>query len=187
MIIFVNGPPRSGKTTAIDHIVASLPNCTSYRMARPIDRAVPELMQVEPAAWTAIEKGYKDDGVIFNKTPREVKIALSQFLKQMFGPAIFGEIAMIAFRGLIFSHIAVDIGNTAEAEVIVSKMYEIGQNRCACIQLERDGCSFESDSREYLDCDKLGIPVKKISNRHELEMFYEQLNIILREWLPHDQ
>lgn len=190
MIIFINGPPRSGKTTAIHHITSLLPNCAHYRMAMPIDRAMPELLQIQPYAWRAIDdgiptRGYKDDGVIFGKTPRELKIALSSFLKSMLGEAIFGEIAMIAMRGMIFGNILIDIGFTIEAEVIVRKAREIGQLQCVCIQLEREGCSFENDSREYIDCEKLGIPVKRISNRHELEMFYEQLNITIREWLPH--
>lgn len=181
MIFLVNGPPRSGKTTALYHLSTTRPNCATYRMARPIDRAVPELLQVNSAAWKSIEDGYKDDGVIFGKTPRELKIALSVFLKSMFGPAIFGEIAMIAFRSLIFQDIIVDIGHTTEAEVIVRKMREIGQSKCVCLQLERDGCTFKDDSREYIDCNKLGIPVRKIHNRHELEMFYEQLNIAVEE------
>lgn len=177
MIIFVNGPPGSGKTTAIHHLTTTRPNCASYRMARPIDRAVPELLQIDYRAWDTLEKGYKDDPVVFNKSPRELKILLSSFLKSVFGPAIFGEIAMIAMRGLIFEDIVIDIGYTAEAEVIVKKMKDIDQTRCVCIQLERDGCSFTNDSREYIDCDKLGIPVRKICNRHELDMFLEQVNV----------
>ena len=175
MIIFVNGPPGSGKTTAVNYLYTTVSNSAVYKMSWPLMHALPALLQIEPDAWHKIYQHYKNTAIFKDKSPRQLLIMLSDFLNVHFGEDTLGHIACLGLKGLIFKHAIIDIGFTAEALPITE------QYQCVCLQLERPGCSFENDSREYLDCDKLGIPVKKISNRHDLDIFHEQLAAYVKE------
>jgi hypothetical protein len=170
MIIFINGPRLSGKTTAIDYLRSTTPNSAVYKMSRPLESAAAELFQIDSDTWRKIYNHHKDDPIFKGKSPREILILLSNFLQQTFGPEALGNVACLALRTMIGDVVFVDAGKTVEVAP-VADMYD-----CACIQLERPGCTFDEDTREYIDCEKLKIPVIKINNRHDLEMFKLQLD-----------
>ena len=96
-----------------------------------------------------------------------------KWFKPYFGPTIFGRLAASHLNQYIPEHsrtfIFSDSGFYPEAYGLVGALETITPAEMIVIQVHRDGCSFEGDSRSWLDLQDLGIPLIKLNNSGTLE------------------
>lgn len=153
--IFLNGPPRCGKDTLVGELIPYL-KFRHLKFAMPIKRAVAGLLDITE---NSLEE-YKDvqSNVLqhvgtstkeYRDTPRQLLIALSEdLLKPKYGSDIFGRVfwhhAKNSFEQVI---IASDCGFVDEVQRVI---YNAGKANCRLIRIQRDGCTFDGDSRSYL-------------------------------------
>ena len=159
-IIFVNGPPRSGKDTAGELLCDFVTGAVAYKFARVLKIGTHALFDAirNRLAYPLdclIDDNYeavKDDPQpeFFAKTPRQAYIAVSEtLLKPMFGEQFFGEILRDQIlRDEPECAVITDSGFLPEAVPIIE---QFGVENCALIWMRRDGCDFSSDSRSYLE------------------------------------
>lgn len=148
-VIFIQGPPRSGKDTVGEILRSQLRRlghaARVYKFADPIADWSESFFGVS-CRDEAIkdERHHNTEG----KTPREVAIAFSErAIKPVFGHDIFGKVLSrkIAQGDQDFA-IITDSGFPLEAAPIYR---QVGLTNCVALQLERDGTSFVNDSRDY--------------------------------------
>lgn len=114
-------------------------------------------------------------------SPRKAMITLAEdYMKPLFGPAIFGEVIVRQMSKSIWSHAIISgIGFDIEAYTVMQshrgKQFE-------CLKLFREGCTFEGDSRYYLDGAALGVRESTVENRFGLDMFEEQIDRMCLVW-----
>lgn len=164
-VVFLNGPPRSGKDTAGQILADIHPNAYTIKLAGALkvgthalfralhwdldEAKVANVMQPDalehvkevPMPW------------FFDKTPREAYIAVSELLcKPLFGQEFFGNIVADQIRrhSEVGLWIITDSGFEPEARPII---HQVGKDNCTLVRLHRDGCTFAGDSRSYIDLD----------------------------------
>lgn len=192
VVIFLCGPPGSGKDTAgniLQRAYCNTPwNPYLFKLSHGLKAAVHELLGLP---YTAREGertmlGFKDQprAEFFGLTPRQVYIALSEnFAKPLFGNSCFGVIAARQLRGKTQTHtyrmhVITDSGFAHEAEPIIK---EFGVKQCLLVHLSRDGTSFDNDSRSYWELPKL--TTIAIANNYPLDWFTEKLKHEVDAWL----
>lgn len=184
-VVFVNGPKRSGKDTAALYAVKHF-GARHYKMARPLKSAVAAFMGLDGYE----EKRYfeTDDKDIpckrfFGHIPRQVLISFSEaWAKQVFGNDVFGRHAVRFIQEPTQAPFTIisDSGFRSEAEPVVGWL---GARRCLLIQLSRPLCTFEGDSRSYIELDDLGVTTVQVHNAHSKEIFEMQIERVIRKWL----
>lgn len=161
-VVFLNGPPGSGKDTIAQHLIPYFA-FASMKFAAPIKRMAAGLLDMDVSAverhkeaefnilcketlrdefGSAPEYGSKD-------TLRRLLIRISEeFLKPIYGDTFFGRLALRELQRSAYSLIIfTDSGFATEASSIIRT---IGKNNTLLIRLHRDDCTFERDSRSYL-------------------------------------
>lgn len=186
-VIFINGPPRSGKDTATHFIFKKFMAGPWYaqkmKVSTPLKKAAHALFHVYRTAEQVEIDGEKDSACddFFGYVPRQVYIDLSeQFVKKLYGPEFFGRILgrRLTESSLARLTIISDAGFSAE----VSEACKIvGPSKCFIIRLHREGTSFDGDSRDYLDIE--GVDSVDITNKFELDLFDVQVNEAVKRWL----
>lgn len=189
-IVFLNGPPGSGKDEAASYLEQVGPFPTDrFKFADPLRRMVPEAFGLSPKEWiTYIEGSEKDKPQerLLGWTPRKLQIMASQdWLKPAFGKDFLGKVAAkklqdtsVPLEMAVFS----DCGFIEETEAVVK---EFGVGNCTLVRLYRRGCNFDGDSRYYLDDTKLkkagisGLATVDLPNNGTLDQFHQSLNILL--------
>jgi hypothetical protein len=112
---------------------------------------------------------------------REVQISLSEeWMKPNFGEDIFGRIAMKRLgRTLDKIHFVVsDVGFPHEVVPIIRGL--ASKHEIRLLKISRPGCDFSKDSRDWIHGADVGIREDTINNRHDLELYEEQIKIWLR-------
>ncbi len=175
-ILLLNGPPRAGKDT----ISEMLKNANSSfvhqeKFAAPMKRVVPLVYSVPLDHWrTNLDTAANKDlpcAEFFDKTPREVQIALSEdYLKPLHGDTIFGKLLVrrlnMILGGLTDCAVISDSGFVQEAEQIVRKF---GAQNVQLWKIYREGCDYEGDSRSYIDLTHLGIETYQVENNGSMD------------------
>ena len=179
--ILVNGPPRSGKDTASDHIESRY-NAEHLKFATPIYQSVPRLFNIPFEKWAAlyIEEKEELQPELMGMSPREAMIWLSEsVMKPHFGSDVFGHMFTNALpyhspESLI---VVSDSGFQPEAEVL---MKEIGVENMLLLRIHRPGCDFRNDSRNYvfLDCES-----HDIDNDGSLDDFYKRVGELVQPFV----
>ncbi len=201
-IILINGPPHSGKDTA-GKILRRTHGARLYKMSRPLKDGLREFFGFSIDAMKLSVEPNKDDHVVdlfkvaWNSNIlswREVQISLSEdWAKPLFGDDILGRIAVGYLMQLSSFDMTVitDSGFRDEALPLVTAF---GADNILLIQLMREGCSFERDSRDYIKLDDLGVTTIQLNNRYPLQptddmpITYEmQLSKAIRDWLGEEQ
>lgn len=179
-IVFVNGPPRSGKDT-VGVVIAK----ESPRVVR-ICKFATEVKDRVHAAYRLFDKQARrplpsealesikehPQSFLLGKTPREVYIAFSEtFMKPLHGEDIFGRLLLgrlqyeLACEGGLPAEkqtevvVITDSGFKPEAGVIVE---HFGADSCRLIRVHRHGHDFSGDSRDYANIP--GIEVHDVDN-----------------------
>ena len=181
MIILLNGPPGCGKDT-IAKIIKKKIGSRDYKMAKPIKDAFSALFGIQGALLHELLEERKDEAFFTAKaniTPREVLIKLSEdFMKPLFGDDCFGHVAVNNLGKIAWKHLTIsDSGFNSEVPPICEAF---GYDKVKAILIKRPNCNW--DSREKLDCKKLGIQEAKINNLYDLELLDAQVNRILDDW-----
>ena len=184
-VIFVNGPKRSGKDTATLFAVKHF-GARHYKMAWPMKSAVAAMFGLsheEERHYFETDAKDAPQARFFGKSPRQVLIDYSErWAKQLFGDDIFGELAVRFIQSPTEAPFTIisDSGFRGEAARVVGWL---GAARCMMIQLSRPGCTFEGDSRSYVDLTDLGVTTVELHNSHTRDIFEKQVEHVIGAWL----
>ena len=164
-VIFLNGPPRSGKDYA-GGILRDEFGGRIFKMAGELKERTHALyrqmnIKGEPLPHDYFEAAKDEPQECFlGLTPREAYIAVSERLfKPLYGQQVFGRLLAQQLEGDLA--IITDSGFAPEAEPIVEKF---GAENCLLARIHRAGYDFSSDSRSYIDLSHLGVPCLDIQN-----------------------
>lgn len=184
-IILFNGPPRSGKDTAADCIYSNNPMIHWFRLSAPLKAMVLALFGYDSTVMQFIE-AHKDErlsqleGFIY----RELQIWLSEdCIKPKFGPDIFGKIAAHRVdRAYSLLHMCSDAGF---AEEVVPLVNLVGADNVLIVQIHRDGCNFDNDSRSYITVP--GVRTIKLMNEGKLVDYQYAVKAVVNAWLDQSE
>ena len=181
-VVFVNGPPGSGKDTVGDIL------CAHGSGRRLVQKFAHEVKERTHAAFRIVdERGRPVAHDYFEKqkevplecflglSPRQAYIEFSErFYKQLFGQDVFGRLLakrleltlLAASKKKGFAHVPdaftiTDSGFEAEAVPIV-EMFDA--ENCTLIRVHRKGHDFLGDSRSYIDLSSLGVKAVDVDN-----------------------
>lgn len=189
-IVIFNGPPRSGKSTAVEAIVNGYAQSVHCQFAAPLKAAAACLlgMSIEELESKKEEPLAELEAVMKNTpyTYRHFLIDLSeQFVKRILGEQAFGQTAT---RGISNWHkkspshwlyLFSDGGFEQEFEPLIN---EFGAENILVIHLKRQGCSFKNDSRSYINCEALATPVE-LKNDGTINDLVQNAGKIIEEWI----
>jgi hypothetical protein len=117
-----------------------------------------------------------------NYSQREFLIHMSEnVIKPIFGKDAFGKafVNSLPEEGLVFVS---DSGFKEELQCVLD---HVGAENVLVVQIEREGCSFEGDSRKYLKKSMFESPpdmIKVINNDTESRFLY-QVEKLVKSWL----
>lgn len=179
-IIFLNGPPRSGKDSLGRYLALTAPWIRLYKLISPAETFVRTAWGLSREEFYKLREAEKNEPqtMFRGQSLREVFIAFSeQFMKPTFGDAIFGHLAVRRLGPLSETEIIVitDSGFASEAEPLADL---VGPENTIKVELEREGCSFEGDSRSYWP-PLPGMSSVRIRNEGTLEDFCRTAKCIL--------
>ena len=152
-LILLNGPPRSGKSTAAGIIQAGNPQRAVVSYADPLKRAVHGLRlgdvgyQMPPDAFEPIKdapqellcgRTWRDEYIYHAERVIKPKAGREWFAKQ------FIKMAQQTRADIV---IAPDLGFQEE---LIEATRTVGVTNLQVIRLHREGCCFKDDSREYI-------------------------------------
>ena len=157
-MIILNGPPGSGKDTVGGILLQKLDGyhvefkealITLYDAVVAGTRKVTKgrsLITVRVPQWFEADKDIPQKA-LKGKTPRQEIIRLSEeWAKPIFGDDVFGRAVLNRTRKSVHNgwFVCTDGGFRAEIEPILESM------TVYIAQIEREGCTFENDSRSYV-------------------------------------
>lgn len=165
-LIFLNGPPRSGKDTVASTLKYHYRNRIQLmKFASPIYGAIERLFGFEPAVWDSLYNTHKEKPTerLMGRSPRELMIWLSEeIIKPEFGTNFFGNVAARSILDMdeedressifVFS----DSGFKDEINSCLD-ILNPSRDNAYLINLLREGCSFNGDSRSYITGADVGI------------------------------
>ncbi len=171
-IILINGAPGSGKDTLAQLLTGYFEiDTTIEKFAKPLKVGVPAIYGMSQQEWddhydTPEHKDLKASR-LFDKTPREAQIALSEtFLKPLHGKGVFGEMLVERIKASNQKWFLVtDSGFVEEAEVVVDAF---GAENVQLWTIKREGRDFSNDSRNYVDLSHRGVEHHEIENNDSL-------------------
>lgn len=160
-IILLNGPPRSGKDTAAEIALSIIPPSKGifYRFAAPLKDMAHAMIGL-PNLPSEYFNNVKDQQTpdFFGLSPREVYIWLSEnCVKPRFGFDFWSRIATRKIRGMTNARgdnsvvVISDCGFQEELDTLVS---DFGSENIYLLHVIREGTSFASDSRSYINHDR---------------------------------
>ena len=175
-VIFLNGPPRSGKDTSAILLKRFLFNSNNIHSVKRMGFA-DHLKNATHASlgldlpfdhYEAQKSTPLPD--FFGKTPREAYIAHSElYMKPVYGLDIYGQLwlrAAIATPNVAYWLIP-DSGFTFEAQPV---MEHYGVGNCLLIRLHREGYDYKGDSRSYITLPCKTIDIQNNASVTELEV-----------------
>jgi len=150
-IILLNGPPSSGKDFAATYIVKTFKNTRQVKFAGILKEKTHALYGFINRPYNYYEE-VKDlpNCDFYGITPRQAYINVSElYFKPTHGKNIFGKILAEELKEYNNKLIVIsDSGFTEEAEVLIK---EYGAHNIILVKIEREGHTFNGDSRSYLD------------------------------------
>lgn len=155
--IFLNGPARSGKDYAAEYLSSKFENVITLKFATALYESVPRMFGLSDSVWADMYENEKEvpSPALQGMSPRQAMIWLSEdVMKPHFGQDFFGQAMITSVNTLVKEgmadestvFVASDSGFLVEA---VPVMDHFGIDRCMRIELLREGCSFQGDSRSY--------------------------------------
>lgn len=154
-VVCLNGPPRSGKDT-IGEMFKSMTDLDVkvLKFAEPVKMAAHATISLLSGdSYVKSMEHYNDckdepHADFFQATPRDAYISMSEdYCKNLFGDDVFGVAMVRRISGLDPKPdivVITDCGFQEEVDVLKTA-YD-----CRIVQVTRDGCDFENDSRGWL-------------------------------------
>lgn len=190
-VIFLNGPPHSGKDYAgrlLQRRYVDKLRARTLSIAEPLKEAVHRLCGIDKStSWIESKHpNYKDEptDIFFGNKARELYIEMSEnFGKPWFGPEFLGHVAVrkiMSPESACSLWIITDPGFLYETTVIAEA---VRATNCLQVRLERHGTSFDGDSRSYWSHPRIRsidvfnpAPWPTPTVRDELLMYHELFN-----------
>ena len=175
-VLIFNAPPGAGKDYAAKVIVDNFQSrgLRAYhtKFAKFLKKATHKLYSI-PYSWDYFEGELKDLPCeeFYGKTPRQAYIALSEtFFKPLYGEDFFAlrlcdELLSLKTRNNLI--VISDGGFKPETAALFNS---IGKRNICIVQVTSDGCTFDNDSRFYVDFE--GVKTVKLHNNKDKQ--YEQ-------------
>ena len=180
-LILLNGPPRCGKDTACDYIVDS---CSGYpfKFSAPIKAAIRAAFDLCDDEVDYVESIKSEVTSLFcGRSYRATQISFSEdWAKPFFGKDFFGHCAARHLVNAIRQHpeqrlyVCSDSGFAIEALPVIDVF---GTANVLLVRVEREGTSFEGDSRSYIDLP--GINTISLKNNDTLEEYYRAIDCLV--------
>lgn len=150
-IVLLNAPPSSGKDFGADFIVNNFKGAKKDKFARVLKERTHALYGFPSRGhdyYEAVKNKPNKD--FYDLTPRQAYINVSElYFKPVHGNSIFGNILADELDRYAWEIVVIsDSGFVEEAQVLINKY---GKENVILIQIERDGCDFNNDSRNYID------------------------------------
>lgn len=180
-VLFLNGPPYSGKDTAADF---AWPAYQARRMQfkTPLIRAVQGLFSLTDAEvkdFSQPPNKDKEQARLHGYSWRQALIWMSEnCVKPAFGDTFFGVILDECIKRPTMSKITIipDSRFAAEAEPVI---HTLGGNNCHLFHIHRSGCDWTNDSGSYWTSDHLPVcNIHEVKNEHDLRLY--RLQILVR-------
>lgn len=187
-IIMLNGPPYSGKDTAGRFLATQYGSVGPY-YARCFKFSAP-LKEAARAFFSLTDKDieffsqreHKDEPheIFGGMSYREVQITLSEkWAKMYIGDDAFGKMMLNQIEASpARMAIITDSGFESEAWPLIK---EYGIKNCLNIHIQREGTTFEGDSRSYWEVP--GMTTVDLYNVMSLDMFEKQVVRTVEKWL----
>jgi hypothetical protein len=187
-LILLNGPPRSGKDECAKHLF-KLPLTKHragmfphwFRMSQPIKDAVKVMWDMTSEEVALLEKHKEKEQKGFaGKSYRQVQISLSEdWMKQQFGPRIFGELALRRIKKSIAEVFVCSDCGFPEEVVPLFEMFS--KDDILLVKLHRPGYTFAGDSRSYIRIP--GVREVHVQNDSTLGHLTMQVETLVRAWV----
>jgi len=180
-IIFINGPPESGKD-ALGNYLHNRYNAKRFKFAAPLVSMVDVLSSVTRVKTFDTSREWKNSSVFgTNKTNRALMIALSEnAIKPLLGKDYFGfYCSHKIFQSSSPLSVVTDAGFLEEVEACIDCLPEF---KATIWRLHRDGCTFERDSRSYVTIDNPKVKNFDIYNNGSLQDLFSTADKILKHW-----
>ena len=192
-IIFLNGPPYSGKDTAAKLLSEINPQAMRFSFADEL-----KAMFCRAHGFASFPEGKEKDmpmpAPFQDKTWRQGVIAFSEaYMKPLFGKDIFGKLLLKHIQGVFgFAHgyltdreplgiVCISDSGFSEEGQVLTQVF--GKKNCCLVQLSRPGTSFVGDSRSYLTQEDIGADFTLfIANNGSLAHLKSELNV-LAKWM----
>ena len=188
-LILISGPPRSGKDTATDYLVAEL-GAYAFKFSAPIKAAIRAAFELHDDEVQYAESIKGEPSVLFyGNSYRATQISFSEdWAKPFFVQEIFGKLAARHLRNAITQDperslfVCSDSGFTAEAEPVIEVF---GRKNVLLVRVYRTGTSFAGDSRSYIDLD--GVATVSVTNDATIEGYHQSIKRIALDWINDTQ
>jgi len=180
-VILVNGPPRAGKDTAVDRLKKL--GFVEVKYSQPLKDASVALTGI---TFEMLES-QKDQPLYptrSDKTFRDLQISLSEVtFKPLFGEDAFGFLCAQRILALHNTTGATkfavsDSGFTTESIPMVE---QFGADNVVVFKVNRDGCDFSKDSRDWLDLTDMGVRHFDITNNGTISEFHDLVEQYARD------
>lgn len=151
-VIVFNGPPNSGKDTFCDYLLTQFENSAHVRFKDVLYEETAKHYKIDLEDFTdlATDRTTKEKILpLTGMTPRQMLIEVSEnVIKPEKGQEYFGEaLKDTILNGEYDYYFISDSGFVPELESIVET---IDRENLILIKLEREGTSFNNDSRDYI-------------------------------------
>jgi len=207
-VVLFNGPPKSGKDTAVSACLKEFDkhyihgekqpehafgdwNPYVYKFAEPLKKAAISLIGGDPERSNIENQQYKNTPQedFFGEVPRDVLISLSEyFAKPLWGNNFFGRVAVNRLRR--FSELnpigaaqtVVLISDCGFKEEVMPVREFVGADNVLLVRISRPDCNFDGDSRSYLH----GLDVDTVAEYHNngtKEQFESKVVEGVAKWL----
>lgn len=183
--IFVNGPPRAGKDLATQAIVQAFPEGTyKKKFAAPLERAIKAFFDLGFLEYGELREKQKGTpaAALLGKSMREVMISLSEdWAKKFYSPSVFGTLAAQTLPVRPRNHALVVFSDCGFQEEVTIVADHLKRKNCLILQVRRDGCSYEGDSRNFIELE--GVELRTISNVGSKERFQQDVVKCVKDWV----
>lgn len=150
-ILLFNGPPQSGKDFGAEYVVNNFKDAILHKFAKILKEKTHALYGFYWRAHDYYEDCKNESHPDFlGLSPRQAYINVSEtYFKPVHGDKVFGQFLVKDLETLDWQLAVIsDSGFKGEAEVLIEK-YGVGN--IILIRVQREGCTFNNDSRSYID------------------------------------
>lgn len=173
-VIIFSAPPSSGKDIACEHLKELYPEKVNHLQFKTrLIELTQAFFMVSPSRWKFLyQREYKEKPTEFlsGLSPRNALIHISEnVIKPYFGNDYFGKALADSLKE--GWNIVSDGGFESEMIPVIE---EVGIDNFYIVQIKREGFTFEGDSRNYIDKEKLNVKLNNfitIYNDRSKELF----------------